>query len=117
MRMEIRNYHDTPAVEKSIHGGQGLAHSHKLFGAEDFASGLRYVAFTQLPPGVSIGEHGHKDAREEIYVIQYGEGRVKIDLEERRVKAGDVILTRAGSTHMLLNDSIETMGVFVFWAL
>ncbi len=115
--MEIRNYHEMPVVEKSIHEGQGLARSCKLFGAEDFASGLRYVAFTELPPGVSIGEHGHKDAREEIYVVQYGEGQVKIDDEARRVKSGDVILTRAGSSHTLLNDGADTMGVFVFWAL
>lgn len=115
--MEIRNYHDMPVIEKSIHEGKGLARSCKLFGAEDFASGLRYVAFTELPPGVSIGEHGHKDAREEIYVVQYGEGRIRIDGEERPVRTGDVILTRAGSTHMLLNDGAETMGVFVFWAL
>lgn len=115
--MEIRNYHDMPVVEKSIHDGQGLARSCKLFGAEDFASGLRYVAFTELPPGASIGEHGHKDDREEIYVVQYGCGLIRIDGEEQRAKQGDVILTRAGSTHMLLNDGDETMGVFVFWAL
>lgn len=115
--MDIRNYQDTAPVSKSIHGGTGQALSRKLFGAEDFRSGLRYVAFTELPPGASIGEHGHHDEREEIYVVQYGDGVVTIDGEQKRVRSGDVILTRAGSTHALLNDGEANMGVFVFWAL
>lgn len=115
--MQIRNLHSTPAIEKPIHEGKGKALSRKLFGTEDFASGLRYIAFTELPPGSSIGEHDHHDAREEVYAIQYGEGILRIDGETRRVKAGDVILTKIGQSHGLENDSQETLGVFVFWAL
>ena len=115
--MLIRNYLEAEAVKKTIHDGEGLVLSRKLFGAEDFASGLRYVAMTELPPGTSFGEHTHQDAREEIYVIQYGSGVMRIDGQEAPVKAGDVILTRVGSSHALRNDSDEMMGVFVFWAL
>lgn len=115
--MQIRNIHATLPVEKSIHDGQGLVLSRKLFGAEDFSSGLRYIAFTELPPGSSIGKHEHHDQREEIYAIQYGEGVIQINAEERKVKAGDVILTQAGSTHGLRNDSADKLGVFIFWAL
>lgn len=115
--MLIRNQLETAATEKTIHGGEGLVLSRKLFGQEDFASGLRYIAFTELPPGSSIGEHTHQDAREEIYVIQYGTGVMRIDAEESRVKPGDIILTRAGSSHGLRNDSSEVLGVFIFWAL
>ena len=115
--MLIRNYHDTPPIAKTIHEGQGMALSRKLFGADDFASGLRYIAFTELPPGSSIGEHAHQDAREEIYLIQYGEGVMQMDGEERPVRAGDVILTRIGSSHGLRNDSAAMLGVFIFWAL
>jgi quercetin dioxygenase-like cupin family protein len=115
--MQIRNYLDTTPVEKPIHGGEGLVLSRKLFGAEDFASGLRYIAFTELPPGTSIGDHGHADMREEIYVIQYGAGIMSVDGKESAVKAGDVILTRAGSTHGLRNESDANTGVFIFWAL
>lgn len=115
--MEIRNYLAMTPLVKSIHEGNGLARSRKVFGAEDFESGLRYVSFTELDPGSSIGEHGHPDTREEIYVIQSGNGRMRIDGEERAVIAGDVILTRAGSTHALFNDSDKTLAVFIFYAV
>ncbi|MBS1209223.1 MAG: mannose-6-phosphate isomerase [Proteobacteria bacterium] len=113
--MLIRNYLDTPAIEKTIHDGEGLIKSRKLFGAEDFATNLRYVAQTELPPGASIGFHAHADAREEVYVIQYGTGRVRIDDQERPVRTGDVIVTHVGESHGLFNDSAAPLGVFVFW--
>lgn len=115
--MSIRNPRAIPPIEKSIHAGEGLARSRKLFGADDFASGLRYVSHTELPPGASIGEHGHADTREEIYLILRGTGKVRIDAEEHPVGPGDTILTRAGSRHALFNDGQETLEVFVFWAL
>lgn len=115
--MTIRSPQTCPTIEKPIHGGEGLALSCKLYGAEDFASGLRYVSRTDLPPGSSIGEHGHADAREEIYLILRGKGRVRIDDAERAVGPGDTILTRAGSTHALFNDGDEMLEVFVVWAL
>jgi len=113
--MLIRNYLDTPAIEKPIHEGEGLVLSRKLFGAEDFATRLRYVAHTELPPGASFGFHQHQDEREEIYVILSGSGRVRINEEERAVSEGDVILTCIGDCHSLMNDGEVAMKVFVFW--
>ncbi|MDQ7988987.1 MAG: cupin domain-containing protein [Candidatus Dactylopiibacterium sp.] len=115
--MQIRNYLEAPFEQKTIHDGEGLIRSRKLFGADDFASGLRYVARTELPPGASIGEHGHRDAREELYVILSGTGTFQLDGQTRRVGPGDILLTRAGSTHGLVNDGTETLDVFVVWAL
>lgn len=113
--MKIRNPLETAPEMKCIHGGAGLVASRKLFGADDFATKLRYVAHTELPPGASIGFHAHTDAREEIYTIQYGSGRVRIDEAEQPVRAGDVILTGIGEAHGLINDSDAPLGVFVFW--
>ncbi|WP_018610441.1 cupin domain-containing protein [Uliginosibacterium gangwonense] len=113
--MQIKNYLNIPAVEKSIHNGEGLVKSRKIFGAEDFATQLSYVAHTELPPGTSFGFHTHTVDREEIYVIESGHGRVQINDKEYPVTVGDVILTGLDESHALYNDSAEVMKVFVFW--
>lgn len=113
--MQIKNYRAIPPLEKPIHEGTGLVKSRKIFGAEDFQTKLRYVAQTELPPGASFGFHSHDIEREEIYFIQYGQGRVRIEDHEQAVSAGDVILTGVGERHGLINDSDAPLGVFVFW--
>ncbi|MCD6563919.1 MAG: cupin domain-containing protein [Thermoproteales archaeon] len=55
-----------------------------------------------------IKEHFHKE-RDEIYFIIKGEGKLKIDEEEEKVKTGDVILIQKGSKHALKNTGTEPL--------
>ena len=111
----IKNYYSEIGEKKVIHGGKGLIDSKQLFGAEDFQTNLRYVAFTNIPPGGSIGFHEHNNEREELYVIINGTGVMLMDQEHIPVAKGDVIFTPLESSHGLENNSEKDLEVFVFW--
>lgn len=111
----IKNYYTTKGEMKTIHEGKGLIHSVKLFGENDFQTKLKYVAYTKLQPGTSIGFHEHVDQREEVYVILSGTGKMKIDDNVTEVSTGDVIATPLEAKHGLENDGTTDLEVFVFW--
>lgn len=111
----IKNFYQSPVIRKAIHDGNGMIESVQLFGADDLKTGLRYVSFSKIPPGASIGYHGHPNEREEIYVILQGCGLMSLDDQKTRVVPGDVILTKIGMRHGLENDGEESLDVFIFW--
>ncbi|NMA83337.1 MAG: cupin domain-containing protein [Epulopiscium sp.] len=112
--MVVRNYIESELNEKSSHSGKGLARSIKLFNKEDFSSGLNFLYYMELDPGVSIGEHTHQDDEEEMYVILEGYGTMNINGEFREVKQGDVILNRPGWSHGLENTSSQILKILAF---
>lgn len=66
------------------------------------------LAEARLPVGASTQEHYHPRA-EEIYYITNGSGRMRIEAEEREVKAGDAIAIPPGQKHKLWNTGSETL--------
>jgi mannose-6-phosphate isomerase-like protein (cupin superfamily) len=67
-------------------------------------SGIRNqsLAEARLPAGSSTQEHYHAKT-EEIYFITEGTGRMRIEDEEREVRAGDAIAILPGRRHKLWN--------------
>ncbi|MDX2176635.1 MAG: cupin domain-containing protein [Candidatus Sumerlaeia bacterium] len=111
--MIVRNFLDHPVVEGPAHGGAGSMRSAFLYGAEDFATALRFVIHTEIPPGASIGYHTHGN-NEEVYVILEGGGVMTVNGEARRVRAGDVLLNKPGWSHGLANDTDAPLRILVF---
>jgi mannose-6-phosphate isomerase-like protein (cupin superfamily) len=66
------------------------------------------LAEARIPAGGSTQEHYHPRA-EEIYFITAGSGRMRIDAEERAVKAGDAVAIPPGKKHKLWNTGSETL--------
>lgn len=66
------------------------------------------LAEARLPVGASTQEHYHVRT-EEIYYITHGTGRMRIESEERNVKAGDAIAIPPGRKHKLSNIGNETL--------
>lgn len=60
------------------------------------------LAEARLPVGAATQEHYHAKT-EEIYLITAGEGRMRIEGEERAVQAGDAIAIPPGRKHKLWN--------------
>jgi mannose-6-phosphate isomerase-like protein (cupin superfamily) len=103
--MIVRSHDAMPEiVGPSRHGGEGEITQRRMFEDHDLVSNLFIVAVDVLPPGASIGVHPHP-TEEEIYFILEGRGIMTVDDEEREVSAGDMVLTRPGSSHGLRNHS------------
>jgi len=110
--MIIKGRKNVEAVTmRNSHGGEGECLVRTLMTAE-FSSSLAYIREIDLEPGASIGMHKHEDD-EEIYYIVAGHGTMLVDGEKQPVSAGDVVLTKSGSSHGLINDSRQKLKFFV----
>lgn len=66
-----------------------------------------------LHPGSAIGYHLQKE--EEIYYIDSGTGEMQMNGSSFPVKAGDAILTYAGSSHGLKQTGTEDLVVIIHY--
>lgn len=66
------------------------------------------LAEARLPVGAATEEHYHART-EEIYYITHGTGRMRIEGEEREVRAGDAVAIAPGKRHKLWNTGTETL--------
>ena len=80
----IRNFQSAPSAWGAAHEGKGQVKNALLYGDADFSTNLRFVIYTELPPGTSIGYHTHGND-EEVYVILEGLGTMTIDGEAHEV--------------------------------
>jgi mannose-6-phosphate isomerase-like protein (cupin superfamily) len=111
--MIIRNFLTTPPTLEASHEGQGTIKNVSLYGADDFSTDLRFVIYSELKPGTSIGYHTHGD-NEEVYVILEGRGVMTVNGQAREVGAGDVILNKPHWSHGLENSSETDLKILVF---
>jgi quercetin dioxygenase-like cupin family protein len=111
--MEVRNFlkAELEALD-NCHKGVGTLRHTSLFKGSDFNTNIRFMNYTILPPGTSIGEHKHGD-NEELYIILEGQGIMTVDGETRAVSAGDVIVNKPFGTHGLSNNSDEDLKILV----
>lgn len=58
------------------------------------------LAEASVPPGGATAEHYHLES-EEIYSFTSGTGRMRLDDEERPVRAGDTVVIPPGAVHKL----------------
>ena len=101
--MEIKNLDDVPAF-KTKDGSE----IRELLAHRNSAIRNQSLAEARLPAGGSTQEHFHPRA-EEIYYITHGEGRMRIEGEERVVRAGDAIAILPGQRHKLWNTGQEVL--------
>lgn len=66
------------------------------------------LAEARVPVGGCTREHYHVKT-EEIYFITHGRGRMRIETEEREVRAGDAIAIPPGHRHKLWNTGPEVL--------
>ncbi|HVO44023.1 MAG TPA: cupin domain-containing protein [Aggregatilineales bacterium] len=111
--MIVKNYLDSAPEASASHGGKGLVSNVRVLDRADFSTALRFVIYTELEPGTSIGYHQHGDD-EGVYVILRGRGTLTVNGQTRPVKAGDTILNKPGWSHGLENDSDGKMEILVF---
>ena len=111
--MIVRNFLEAPYQVQSVHEGKGVGKNAKVFSAEDFDTPLKFIYYTQMEPGASIGVHPHGE-NEEVYVVLSGRGSMTVNDERQPVKTGDIILNKPGWRHGIENTSDEPLKLFVF---
>lgn len=109
----IRNIYNSPSQLEGSHDGKGQVINALLYGDRDFSTNLRFIIYSELLPGTSIGYHSHEN-NEEVYVILEGRGTMTIDGEAHEVSAGDVILNKPYGSHGLENTSDDILKILVF---
>ena len=93
----------TPEVRENMRGGKGAVTFRHFFTPEEFTASARLCASITLPPGAGIGPHVH-ETEDELYFITRGEGMLDDGQTQRRVRAGDAVLTGNGESHAIHND-------------
>src|SRR6266852_3140331 len=101
--MELKNLNEVPAF--TTKDGSEIR---ELLAYRNSSIQNQSLAEARLPVGGSTQEHYHPRA-EEIYYITAGAGRMRIETEERMVKAGDAIAIPPGKKHKLWNTGAETL--------
>ncbi|MCP5517022.1 MAG: cupin domain-containing protein [Verrucomicrobiales bacterium] len=101
--MDVRNLAEVPAftTKDGSEIRELLAHRNSVIRRQSLAE-------ARLAPGASTQEHYHPRT-EEIYYITAGQGRIRIDGEEREVRPGDAIAIPPGCRHKLWNTGSETL--------
>jgi len=101
--MILRASERVQTPEMNVRGGVGPAVSASYLKPGDMDNVVK-AGRTCLEPGSSIGLHAHPTT-EEFWFILEGHGTVLMDGEPFPVSAGDLMLTKAGHSHSLINDS------------
>ncbi len=66
------------------------------------------LAEATVPPGGATQEHLHRTS-EELYLVTAGAGVLRVDGEEREVRAGDCAVLPPGARHKLINAGDEPL--------
>ncbi|HET8829843.1 MAG TPA: cupin domain-containing protein, partial [Pelobium sp.] len=91
------------------HNGGGKTIGYSFFAkAEDLKLVFRKRVFK---PGSAIGYHLQKE--DEIYYIVSGTGEMQMNGKTFKVKAGDAILTRPGSSHGLKQTGKDDLTIII----
>lgn len=101
--MDVKNLNEVPAF--TTKDGSEIR---ELLAHRNSAIRNQSLAEARVPAGASTQEHYHPRA-EEIYYITQGTGRMRIEDEEREVRAGDAIAIRPGQRHKLWNTGNDTL--------
>ena len=111
--MNIRNFLTAGLSElENCHDGIGVLQHASLFEDSDFETNIRFINYTVLPAGTTVGEHKHGND-EELYIILEGSGRMTLDGEAKEVKAGDIVVNKAFGTHSLINNTNADLKILV----
>lgn len=91
--------------------GPDGAHVQELAGRSTGLASHSLAAITH-PPGTASRAHHHTVA-DEVYFVQAGQGRVRVDNETRAIRPGDAVIIRPGQPHKVWNDGPDDLVLLV----
>lgn len=106
----FRNY--LRSYKKSLQGAQGglgEIYYARLFDRNEISPHLKFIDIIEIPPGSSIGYHGHKTGEVEIYCFIEGEAQLRINDQVQTATKGDVFPFGEHDCHEIVNLSQEQL--------
>lgn len=101
---------------EACHDGEGSVDWVEVLGPADLTGrGMKFVHDDVLPPGASVGLHGHVDDEEYYYIVS-GQGVMTLDDEQVEVQAGDITAVFPGGQHALRNTGSSDLRFIVICA-
>ena len=89
----------------SPHGGKGkvmMKFAHSRLKDKGLKSTWNFFGYAEFPVGSTAGLHTHEDTDEWFFVLS-GKADIVIDNIKLPIKRGDVVLTKSGSSHDIIN--------------
>ena len=108
------NLNEVPLTAEQAHGGTGLIRFCRLAEKDDLVGACNFIDLAELPPGVSIGCHRHREDEEELYLVLEGTGTMHRDGEVFTVRPGDLVRNAPKGEHGLVNTGTAALRIFVF---
>lgn len=103
--MNIINANDLESKHFSPHGGKGkidMKFAFTKLKKKGKKSAWNFFGIAEFPIGATAGYHKHEGNDEWFYILA-GEADVIIDGKGHSIKKGDIILTKDGSSHDIVN--------------
>lgn len=104
--MDVVNVNDLEPQYFSAHGGSGEIQMRFAFPEHSEARGAGWSFFgvALFPKGSSAGLHKHQGNDEWFYILS-GSATLVVDGEPCRISSGDIVLTKDGSSHEIMDVS------------
>jgi mannose-6-phosphate isomerase-like protein (cupin superfamily) len=105
----VRNVNDKEVLETTYlaHGG---AIAQMILDRRTLQE-IGFLAMARLEPGKDISSH--VDPYEEIYLVLFGTGLMRVGDEEKQVNPGDATWLPKGLSHSLANNGKEDLVILV----
>lgn len=111
--MLIRKSETTKIVTENPREGKGIIEGFRYLDSHELSNSLKGFYINELQVNSEIGFHKHP-MDEEIYLILEGQGLVNDNGEEKKVEAGDLIYTKKGESHALVNTGDKILRFVAF---
>lgn len=93
---------------------EALTEANRLFRKVLYTGRHLQLVLMALPPQEDIGEEMHA-SRDQFFRIEKGIGKIVIDGQASKVKAGDAIIIPAGARHNLINTGDDPLKVYTLY--
>lgn len=111
--MVIKSKDTVKSISENPRGGTGIVINNRYLDSNELENNLTGFYLNELEVGSEIGYHIHEN-EEEIYFVIDGEGIIIDNETRKKIKNGDVIYTKSGDGHGMINTGDRPLKFLAF---